>query len=198
MSRRHRRIAIVGAVAVLAGTVAGATVAGSFVWSENAERLDSALVDATPVQVAEIPADTGLPARGVFAQLTSTGHLCISDAPVDSPLTGGGGCNSAEDPLGGKAISASLAYEGGPATTEVKDARMIGLAESEVATVRILMSDGTFRSVKLKKAKVGADEFKAFGYRFKKADLRKGIGPTAIVAFDASGAELGRQPTGIG
>ena len=60
------------------------------------------------------------------------------------------------------------------------------------------MSDGSTRKVKLEKAKVGSDEFQAFGYRFKKADLKKGIGPTAVVAFDASGNELGRQPTGIG
>ena len=52
--------------------------------------------------------------------------------------------------------------------------------------------------MKLKKAKVGADEFVAFGDRFRKADLRQGIGPSAIVAFDAGGVELGRQPTGIG
>ena len=46
--------------------------------------------------------------------------------------------------------------------------------------------------------KVGADEFQAFAYRFKKVDLRNGVGPTAIVAYDAGGAEIGRQPTGIG
>ena len=61
------------------------------------------------------------------------------------------------------------------------------------------MTDGDARAqVKLKKTKVGSDEFQAFGYRFKKADLEEGIGPIAIVALDADGVEIGRQPTGIG
>ena len=51
---------------------------------------------------------------------------------------------------------------------------------------------------KLKKAKIGSDELQVFGYRFKKADLKRGLGPTAIVALDADGVEIGRQPTGIG
>jgi len=198
MSRRHRRLAIVAAVIALAGVAVGGVIAGGLDWPGNAARLDAALVEAQPIQVADIPGAEGLPPRGVFAQVTATGHLCISDAPVGSPLTGGGGCNAADDPLGGKAISASLAFEGGPAITDVKDARLIGLAASEVASVRIVMSDGTSRSIKLKRAKVGSNEFQAFGHRLEKSDLRKGIGPIAIVAFDASDAELGRQPTGIG
>ena len=50
----------------------------------------------------------------------------------------------------------------------------------------------------VKKARVGADEFKAFGYRFRKSDLESGNGPVAVVAFAASGAEIARQTTGIG
>jgi hypothetical protein len=50
------------------------------------------------------------------------------------------------------------------------------------------MSDGSWRTVKLKKAKVGADDFKAFGYRLKTAALKNGIEPTAVVAFGASGS----------
>ena len=48
-----------------------------------------------------------------------------------------------EDPLGGSELSASLAYEGGPAVEDVQDARLIGLASWDVATVQLLMSDGT-------------------------------------------------------
>ena len=110
----------------------------------------------------------------------------------------GGGCNPAADPLGGRPISSSLAYDGGPAVEGVEDARLIGLALAETSGVHVEMSDGTIRVVQLKKAKVGSDEFQAFGYRFKKVDLEKGIGPTAIVAFDGAGNELGRQATGIG
>jgi hypothetical protein len=196
--RRFRRVGIVAAAVVAAGVVVGGVIAGRIEWSDNAAKLDAALVEAQPAQLADIPAADGLPARGVFAQVTSTGHFCLSDAPVGAPLTGGGGCNSADDPLGGSSISASLAYDGGPAIEAVKDARLIGLASADVASVQVLMSDGTSRAIKLKKAKVGSDEFNAFGYRFRKSDLKKGIGPTAIVAFDADGVEIGRQPTGIG
>ena len=157
-----------------------------------------ALVEAQPTLLADIPAAEGLSERGVFAQVTSTGHFCLSDAPLGSPRMGGGGCNPADDPLGGSSISASLAYDGGPAIEAVTDARLIGLASADVASVRVLMTDGTSRAIKLKKAKVGSDEFGVFGYRFKKSDVKKGVGPAAIVAFDDDGVEMGRQTTGIG
>ena len=193
-----RRVAIAGAVLVAAGVVTGAVVASRIEWSDNAARLDAALVEAQPIQLADIPAADGLPERGVFAQVTSTGHFCLSDAPLGSPRMGGGGCNPADDPLGGSSISASLAYDGGPAIEAVTDARLIGLASADVTSVRVLMSDGTSRAIKLKKAKVGSDELAVFGYRFKKSDLKKGIGPAAIVALDKNGVEVGRQATGIG
>ena len=196
--RWGRRAAVVGAVLVVAGVVTGAVIASRIEWSDNAAELDAALIEAEPIQLSSIPAADGLPERGVFAQVTSTGHLCLSDAPLRSPRMGGGGCNPADDPLGGGSISASLAYDGGPAIQAVTDARLIGLASGDVATVRVLMSDGTSRAIKLKRARVGSDEYQAFGYRFRKSDLKKGIGPAAVVAFDEDGAEIGRQPTGIG
>jgi len=196
MSTRH---AVVAALVVVAAFVLVAGVVGAgFDWSRTSDELDAALADGQPAQIAEIAAADGLPARGVFAQVTSTGHFCLSDAPLDRPNTGGGGCNPADDPLGGKHLSVSLAFDGGPALDAVRDARLIGLATESVSGVRILMTDGSSRAVKLKSARVGAESFKAFGYRFRRSDLRNGIGPTAVVAFDASGAEIGRQATGIG
>jgi hypothetical protein len=194
----RRGVVAIAVAALAAAILVGGVVAGSFDWSKSTDDLDAALVDARPTQVADIPAADGLSARGVFAQITSTGHFCLSDAPLDAPLTGGGGCNPADDPLGGGAISASLAYDGGPAIGTVRDARLIGLASTNVASLRVLMSDGSTRSVKLKRAKVGPDEFRAFGYRFRKSDLKKEIGPIAVVAYDGSGVEIGRQTTGIG
>jgi len=196
--RRARRAGTLSAVVIASGVLVGGVIAGRIDWTDNAAKLDAALAEAPPVQLATIPAADGLPGRGVFAQFTSTGHFCLSDAPLDSPQMGGGGCNAADDPLGGTSISASLAYDGGPAIAGVKDARVIGLASAEVASIDVLMTDGTSRSAKLKKAKVGSDELQVFGYRFKKADLKRGLGPTAIVALDADGVEIGRQPTGIG
>jgi hypothetical protein len=95
-------------------------------------------------------------------------------------------------------MTVSLAYDGGPAIEGVRDARIIGLADTAVAGIRIEMSDGSARSVKLKRAKVVSDEYQAFGYRFRKVDLRKGIGPVAVVALDPGGNEIDRQTTGIG
>lgn len=193
-----RRAVIAALVAVAASVLVAGVVGAGFDWSRSTDELTEALADGRPTQIADIAAADGLPARGVFAQLTSTGHFCLSDAPLDRPNTGGGGCNPADDPLGGEQLSVSLAFDGGPALDAVRDARLIGLASESVADLRILMTDGSWRTVKLKKAGVGAERFKAFGYRFRRSDLKNGIGPTAVVAFDARGTEVGRQATGIG
>jgi hypothetical protein len=195
---RRSRIAVVGGALLLAGILAGSVVAGRMVWLDDATSLDQALADAPAVKIADIAAADGKQARGVFAQVTSTGHFCVSEAPLQAPRGGGGGCNPADDPLGGDVLSATLAYEGGPAIAGVKDARVFGLASADVASVRILMGDGSWRVVELGNADVVSTELQAFGYRFRNFDLKRRVGPTAIVAFDASGAELGRQPTGIG
>jgi hypothetical protein len=195
--RTSRALVATVVVATSAVLVAG-VVAGGFDWSRSSDELDAALANTRPTQVADIPAADGLPARGVFAQITSTGHFCLSDAPLDAPLTGGGGCNAADDPLGGSVISASLAYDGGPAIEAVRDARLIGLAAATVASVRIVMTDGSSRAVKLRTSTVGERGLRVFGFRVRRSDLKKGIGPTAVVAFDESGAEIGRQTTGIG
>jgi hypothetical protein len=195
---RRRATAVAAAITVAAAVLVGGVVAGGFDWSRSSEELRRAQVEEAPTRVADIPAADGLPARGVFAQITSTGHFCLSDAPVGEPLLGGGGCNPADDPLAGGVVSASLAYDGGPAIDSVKDARLIGIADERVAALRVLMNDGSSRAVKLKKAAVRTSEVRVFGYRFRKSDLKKGIGPIAVIALDAGGAEIGRQMTGIG
>jgi hypothetical protein len=195
---RTRQAIVVAAVAVAAAVLVGGVVAGGFDWSQSSDELETALAKTRPTQVADIPAADGVPARGVFVQITSTGLFCLSDAPLDAPLMGGGGCNPADDPLGGDPVSTSIAYDGGPAIEAVRDVRLIGLAADNVAGVRVLMSDGSSRAVKLKATTVGDRELQVFGFRVKKSDLRKGIGPAAVVAFDESGAEIGRQTTGIG
>jgi hypothetical protein len=196
--RRRRGITLVTGAIVAAGVLAGSVIAGRVGWTDDPTRLDAALSEAPAATLVEIPSADGLPARGVVAQVTSTGHLCLSDAPLSAPLMGGGGCNPADDPLGDRAFSASLAYDGGPAIQDVKDARLIGVTSSQVESLRVLMSDGSSRQVKLKSAKVAGNELNAFGYRFKRADLKKGIGPTAVVAFDTDGVQIDRQATGIG
>ena len=105
---------------------------------------------------------------------------------------------SIDEPLGGSSVSANLAYDGGPAIERVRDARLSGLANSSAASVVVLMSNGSERMLPLKPVHVDAGDFVAFGYRFKRSDLRSGVGPIAVIARAAGGKELGRQPTGIG
>jgi hypothetical protein len=194
----RRGIWAVVAIALATGLVAGGVVAGSFDWSTSAPDLGAAIVDEPLTQVAVIPSSDGHSSRGVFAQLTSTGHFCLWDAASPSASTRSGGCNLVDDPLGGDPLRISLSYDGGPAISSVTDARLIGLAAIEVAAVEIVMSDGSLRKASLKRTTVGDHVFRAFGYRVRKSDTRRGIGPVAVVARDASGTEIHREPTGIG
>lgn len=194
-SRWRGRWTAVLAVTVIGAALASAVVASSF---DDGSTLTAAIDEAQLVQVADIAAEEGAPGLGVYTQLTNTGHLCVWEARSATSRERGGGCNTVDDPLNGRPLSLTLSYDGGPATEDVRRATVFGLARGDVTSLRVLMSDGSWRAVKLKKAKVGSDEFKAFGYRFKKSDLKKGIGPIAVVALDASGAEIGRQTTGIG
>jgi hypothetical protein len=185
---------------VAGGILASAVVAARFAGGEH-ENLMAAAAEEPVVRVAEFEPSAGLPARGVFVQSTSTGHLCLWDAPVASPRARQGGCNRSDDPLGGRKMFISLSYEGGPAAEQVSDARLIGLVGREVASVQVLMTNGSVRTVPLKRAVAvssAAGSFRAFGYRFTAADLKRHLGPTAVLALDASGRELERQTTGFG
>jgi hypothetical protein len=192
--RRIGRWTALGSAVVLAGVLASGVIASRI---DDGSELIAAIGEAPLMRVADIEASEGAPARGVFVQLAKTGHLCVWEAPSATSAERGGGCNSIDDPLNGKALSATLSYDGGPAISDVRSASIFGLAAVDVSRLRVLMRDGTFREIKLKKAKVGSNEFQAFGYRLKKADLNRG-GPSAIVAYAAGGNEIGRQPTGIG
>jgi hypothetical protein len=193
--RDMKRWVTFGVGIVLAGALASAVVASRF---DDGSDLIAAIEGAPLTQVANIDAADGVGELGVFVQTTETGHLCVWEAPSATSRQRGGGCNTADDPLNGSAISATLSYDGGPDISSVTTATLFGLAAAEVARAAVVMSDGSSRTIKLKKAKIGSDEFRAFGHRIRKSDLRKSIGPAAIVAYDASGAELARQPTGIG
>lgn len=194
---RTRSVVVASVVIAAAAVLVGGVVASAFDWSRSSAELEVALAKERPTKVGDIPAADGLPARGVFAQITSTNLFCLSDAALDAPRAGGGGCNPADDPLGGRQVSASLAFDGGPAIAAVYDARLIGLAAASVASVRVFMTDGSWRAVKLERSTVGED-LQVFGYRIRKSDLKRGIGPAAVVAFDGNGAEIERETTGIG
>lgn len=198
--KRTRRVvwALPASIALLASVVfAGSVVAGHF-RAADASSFEADLATGAVARIADIPAAEGFGQRGVFAQVTDRGQFCIWDAASVGSMQRQGGCNSASDPLGGSALSASLAYEGGPAVEGVRDARLIGLVDPEVSRVVVVMSDGSRRAMRLERVEVDSREFQAFGYRVKPSDLRRGVGPTAVLALDAGGAEIARQRTGIG
>lgn len=194
-SRRRTRWAAAGIGIVAAGALASAVVASR---TDDGSELIAAMGEAPMTHVADIAAAEGAPARGVYVQVTDTGHLCVWEAPSARSRERGGGCNTLDDPLNGQALSATLSYDGGPAAADVRSASVFGLAAPEVARAVLLMSDGSSREIRLKPAHVAARDFLAFGYRIRTSDLKKSIAPEAVVALGESGAEIGRQPTGFG
>ena len=195
IARTLRPWLAVGIGVVLAGVLATAVVAYR---ADDGSDLIVAIDEDPLVRVADIASAEGSPSKGVYVQLTRTGHVCVWEAPSATSRERGGGCNTADDPLNGRPLSFTLSYDGGPAIDDVKGATIFGLTSTDVARASVLMSDGSAREIRLRDVDVSGDDYRAFGFRFKKADLRKGIGPTAVVAIDEIGTEIDRQSTGIG
>lgn len=198
MLRRRKRWIFGGAAAVVACVFAGALAASQLgTPPPNEDALAAATRTAPMTRLSGLEAGNGKAARGVFAQITSTGHFCLWDAPSQSSTQKFGGCNPADDPLGSHPLSASFAYDGGPAPAEVSDARLIGLVAADVAHVEVRMSDGSSRELALHKVPASIGDFRVFAHRFGRADLKRGVTPTSVVALDANGNELDRQATGF-
>lgn len=197
MLRPTRRGVFLGMIALTAIVTAGGVIAASPEAPPDLDALDAAVERDAMIRAAEIPATDRLAARGVYLQLTSTGHFCLWDAPAVGSTRRQGGCNPAGDPLAGRPMSISFAYEGGPNARTVTDARLIGVVTAEVARVSVEMSDGTRRRVALRPTRVGGTDYRAFGYRLRGSDLRDGVGPVAVLAFDQDGREIDRQSTGF-
>jgi hypothetical protein len=176
---------------------AGTVIAAQLRQFDAPERLQAAIEEDPQVRAATIAAAGELPGHSMYVQRTTTGHLCIWDTPSAHPSRRQGGCNPEDDPLGGRPLSISFAYEGGPAAGTVSDARLIGLATTDVDTVQAIMNDGTRRTIPLRPVRVGDESFRAFAYRFRASDLRRKIEPTAVLALDGDGVEIDRQPTGV-
>ena len=145
MFARRRRWISALVVAAVGAALASAVVASSF---DDGSSLTAAIDEAPLVRVADIEADEGASALGVYTQLTDTGHVCVWEAVSVSSRQRGGGCNTVADPLNGQPVFFTLSYDGGPATVDVRGARVFGLALSAVASVRVLMRDGSWRAVK--------------------------------------------------
>jgi len=199
---RTPTILLVGGGAVVLGLVSGGAATGVFrnagTPSAIADVHSAASVRAT---VARFAPESGMADRQVVLQRTPDGYLCLWDSPDASADHGVGGCNPSSDPLGGRKLFVSLAYDGGPNVQTVSDARLSGLLAPDVARVVLEMSDGSTRRVLLATAsatKVVVQAYRVFAYRVRRSDLERGVGPVAVVAQAADGTELDRQTTGIG
>jgi hypothetical protein len=197
MRARKRIIVAAGAALVLLGTAGGVIASAVTGPGADIEALESATRTAPMVRLADVEAGNGKAARGVFSQVTSTGHFCLWDAPSASSPQRMGGCNPADDPLGGHPLSASFAYDGGPDPASVTDARLIGLVADEASFVHVVMSDGSRIELGLRRVPRSTGDFRVFAHRFGRGQIRHGVTPTAVVALDADGNELDRQATGF-
>jgi hypothetical protein len=197
----NRTIVVAGAVCV-----AGLAVAGIASGLHRAAGTPSAAPDirgnaGSLAQVAQFASEDGRAARQVVLQRTPDGYLCVWDSPDGTADHGVGGCNPADDPLAGHKVFVSLAYDGGPAVTAVHDARLSGLAAADVASARLVMTDGSTRPILLSPRStraVAGKDYRPFAYRMRQSDLESGVGPVAVLVLDARGKVIDRQATGIG
>jgi len=128
--------------------------------------------------------------RGVYLAKTRDGRqLCLFDTDL---ATGdqGGGCNDADALFGEQSIVISLAYEGGPTRTTIRDVRIIGLATPSVDSVAVELSNGERQPVRLTRDQ-------GFAWVMPQADVRRGLEPVGVVAFDQTGRVLDRAQTGF-
>jgi hypothetical protein len=108
----------------------------------------------------------------------------------DATGLGGGGCNPAGSFFAGKPFVVSLGYEGGPEPASVSEAVVTGVVSDQVTRIEVANSGGVTTGVELT-----ADG--GFVWKARPSDLRAGIGPQFIVAYDENGAELGRESIAI-
>jgi hypothetical protein len=196
-----RFIALVLAVVAL-GLAAGGVASGVFRAAGTPSAMPDVRAPGGRAQaVGRFQADGGAAERHVVLQRTADGFLCVWDSPDASAEHGVGGCNSAADPLAGRKLFASLAYEGGPAPATVRDARLSGIVAADVASAELVWSDGSTHAIPLVTAStraVAGKDYRVFAYRIRQADLRRGATPVEIVVRAADGEVIDRQTTGIG
>jgi len=199
---RTSRLLLIGSAAVALGLVFGGIASGVFRQAGTPSSVPDVRSSAgTRVTLARFGRELGTADRQLVLQRTPDGFICLWDSPDASGERGVGGCNSASDPLGGRKLFISLAYDGGPDVKTVTDARLSGLLAVDVARVAIEMSDGTTRTAPALRGQITGGTvgpYRVFAYRIRQADLRAGATPVAVAALDATGNELDRQTTGIG
>jgi hypothetical protein len=129
--------------------------------------------------------------RGLFVTKTKDGTMtCIWDTDLFNGRKGGG-CNPSGDFFAGSAFAMSLEYGGGPDVSGVTDARIVGVVTDEVGKIEVVNSSGVSRRIAL-------TPDRAFAYIVPPGELKRGVGPEAVVAYNREGDVIDRQITGIG
>lgn len=129
--------------------------------------------------MAAFVSSTGID-RAVFLTRTRDGRLiCLRDTNLRNGEQGGG-CNSASDFFAGRELQINLAFDGGPSVEDVTDARIVGVVTERVARVEIMNWNGEIGSVAI-------TPDRGFAYVVPRAELRNGVQPTDVVAYDTGG-----------
>jgi hypothetical protein len=184
MTSRRALVAIFGAVVVAAVTGARAVRGGEAASPPDHALLTPALVQALRLDPASVRA---LGAYGT----RSGGRLEVAYGR----RAGGAEClvavgdGSAGSACGGLYARGPVAIlersNGGPALERRSELEVIGLAQPNVARVAVVDTGGETRWPAL-------NESRTFMVEFAPAELRAGVGPAELVAYDQAGAELMR------
>lgn len=196
MTKRH--LILVGFIVLVVTAVGvGFAAAQSLLFSSDPSSQVRELERANlGVEVAQFPPQSGRPDASVYVALLADGSVCVN-AAISDKTSWSGGCNPASAPLGDKPFMALFTYDGGPTVATVKEARLHGLVDHSVKNLRAEMSDSSTRQLSLSAHPVVGTPYRVFAHRVSPADLNTGITPVAVVAYDASGGEISRQPTGL-
>ncbi len=198
MIRMRKLFLLVAAAstAITTGTLLGGYFAGTGQASRSAPPDVGAMLaqEGTGTKVADYGGAAA--GRAVFVKQLSNGDLCISDARADgsAPV---GGCNPASDALGGRSMTVTIAYDGGPTLSTISNARVFGLVAPAVHGLELRMSDGSSQVLTLQKTGLGGG-LKAFAGTIPESALSSGVTPVALVAFGAGGTIIDTEPATIG
>jgi hypothetical protein len=175
-------------VAVASSVVLGMT-AGSLFGSSSK---GGPSLNGPQIRITDYSAGSAVAA---FIQKDGAGNVCLVSGASGAGERSGG-CNPASNPLGGHKLLALFTFEGGPSLASVSEGRIAGLAAPGVASVSIVMSDGTTRALQLADRRTDRlmnANYRTFGVRLSDRDFQVGIGPSAVVAYNAAGHIVGQE-----
>jgi hypothetical protein len=184
------------ALAIVAATLFAAPGCGSLATAPDLERAKTAQDELTERAIATLGLDEGklerratLPSKAhgrhaIYLAPKNEGGACVLDVTEDRL---GAGCNAVL--FGEHDVAFVESSEGGPARGAMTELRLAGVASPRVRSLELELSDGT-------RARVPLAAGNAFLYEAAASDLRDGVVPAALHAFNAGGRQLDTLPLG--